>query len=341
MSDIVQSTPRQHITRANATRAGDPTIAAIILRGDTSGLTPDQKVEYYQRLCAYLDLDPVTRPFEFVRLPGRGEILYATKACTDQLRYLHGISVERVTREVIDGVLIVTATGRMGDRTDSATGCVYIEGLRGEQLANAMMKAETKAKRRLTLSLAGLGVVDESEVDSIPGAQRVATTADTAAASDGQPSAVARLNARISGSRTLPQRSEAVRDATPASDSPPDSPPEPEAVEAEAWGEVGPETPATPATSPPTPPPPTATTADREREEAAARLREIVESWSGCKAGSRQFGLVARYILQQATGRVVREATTQDLHAALVWANTHRGTDILAAAMQAQQVGAQ
>jgi hypothetical protein len=35
------------------------------------------------------------------------------------------------------------------------------------------MTALTKAKRRLTLSLAGLGWLDETETDSVPGAQRV------------------------------------------------------------------------------------------------------------------------------------------------------------------------
>ncbi len=33
------------------------------------------------------------------------------------------------------------------------------------------MKAETKAKRRATLDLLGLGVLDESEADSIPNAE--------------------------------------------------------------------------------------------------------------------------------------------------------------------------
>ena len=39
-------------------------------------------------------------------------------------------------------------------------------------MANARMKALTKAKRRLTLSLCGLGMLDETEVVSIPGAQQ-------------------------------------------------------------------------------------------------------------------------------------------------------------------------
>jgi hypothetical protein len=37
-------------------------------------------------------------------------------------------------------------------------------------LANALMKAETKSKRRVTLSICGLGFLDETEADSIPGA---------------------------------------------------------------------------------------------------------------------------------------------------------------------------
>jgi hypothetical protein len=39
-------------------------------------------------------------------------------------------------------------------------------------LANALMKAETKAKRRATLSICGLGMLDETEVEDIQGAQQ-------------------------------------------------------------------------------------------------------------------------------------------------------------------------
>jgi hypothetical protein len=44
-------------------------------------------------------------------------------------------------------------------------GCaVAVKGLIGEALANAYMKSETKAKRRVTLSIMGLGLLDESEI---------------------------------------------------------------------------------------------------------------------------------------------------------------------------------
>jgi hypothetical protein len=56
---------------------------------------------------------------------------------------------------------------------DAATGAVSIGTLKGEAKANAIMKAETKAKRRVTLSISGMGWTDESEVDSIPSAKHV------------------------------------------------------------------------------------------------------------------------------------------------------------------------
>ncbi len=45
--------------------------------------------------------------------------------------------------------------------------------LSGEAGANLMMKAVTKAKRRVTLSICGLGMLDETEVVTIPGAEIV------------------------------------------------------------------------------------------------------------------------------------------------------------------------
>src|SRR5690606_14833750 len=67
------------------------------------------------------------------------------------------------------GLCIVSVTARTPDgRTDSELGVVPIEGLKGNNLANAIMKAITKAKRRVTLSIVGLGWLDETEVQDIP-----------------------------------------------------------------------------------------------------------------------------------------------------------------------------
>src|SRR5258708_6880900 len=97
--------------------------------------------------------------------------LYARRDATDQLRQLHKVSIEIVAREVVEDCYLVTARATTPIRQDESIGAVNIAGLKGDLRANAIMKAETKAKRRVTLSICGLGMLDETEVDSIPGAR--------------------------------------------------------------------------------------------------------------------------------------------------------------------------
>ena len=69
--------------------------------------------------------------------------------------------------------LVVAKVANKTGRTDVSTGAVSIGGLKGENLANALMKAETKAKRRATLSICGLGFLDgETELGDISEATR-------------------------------------------------------------------------------------------------------------------------------------------------------------------------
>lgn len=146
-------------------------IEQVLVMGDLAKLTPDQRNLYYKAVCESLGLNPLTRPFEYITLNGR-LTLYARKDCTDQLRKIHGVSIRIVDRTSVDGVMIITAqaTDKSG-RVDESTGAVSVSNLRGEALANATMKAETKAKRRVTLSICGLGFTDESEIDGIPNAR--------------------------------------------------------------------------------------------------------------------------------------------------------------------------
>src|SRR5690606_2532303 len=146
------------------------TIESVLIAGDLSKLTPELRLNYYQRVCESLGLNPLTKPLEYIILNGK-LTLYARRDCTDQLRKVNGVSVQIVGREMIGDIYVVTARARdRQGREDESTGAVNIKGLGGDALANAYMKAETKAKRRVTLSLCGLGVLDETEVESIPGA---------------------------------------------------------------------------------------------------------------------------------------------------------------------------
>ena len=143
-------------------------IERVLIMGDLSKLTEEQCVDYYLTTCKSLGLNPLTKPFQYLILNGK-KVLYATRDCTDQLRKINGVSVTELLESTHENVFIIKAKGTdKTGRTDASTGAVNIAGLKGDYLANAIMKAETKAKRRLTLSICGLGMLDETEVETIP-----------------------------------------------------------------------------------------------------------------------------------------------------------------------------
>lgn len=143
-------------------------IETVLVTGDISKLNADQRVSYYNAVCSSLGLNPLTKPFAYLNLSGK-TVLYATKDATEQLRKIHGVSITEVTSIRLEDVFVVTAKAQdASGRTDAATGAVTIGNLKGDALANALMKAETKAKRRATLSICGLGMLDETETETIP-----------------------------------------------------------------------------------------------------------------------------------------------------------------------------
>ena len=154
-------------------------IESVVIGGDLSKLTPEQRVNYYRSVCHSLDINPLTRPFDYITLNGK-LTLYARKDATDQLRKKHGISVEKPDIRYEDDWIIVTvqaeevATGRK----DSDIGVVNKKDM-GGAFGNALMKAVTKAKRRVTLSICGLGMLDETEIETIPNARPVTVIEET------------------------------------------------------------------------------------------------------------------------------------------------------------------
>ncbi len=157
-------------------------IEKVLIGGDLTPLSVDQRLEYYKKVCSSLGLNSLTHPFAYIVFNDPPKmVLYATRDCTDQLRKLHGISVTNVKRTVEDGMLIAEAEVRDREgKVDSAIGVLptsrwnkwakpqpCVEELKGLDLANARMKVETKAKRRATLSICGLGFLDVSELDTI------------------------------------------------------------------------------------------------------------------------------------------------------------------------------
>lgn len=167
--------PPQSAPIARTEDAAIMALERVVTMGDLRDLTPVERVNYYLDLCQSLGLNPRSRPFDWILFKeGRDGpeklSLYPNSSCMAQLRNLHRIRVEITRREVVGDLFVCEARGTLPDgRTDTASKYVPItnyqgERLRGQQLGNAMMKAETGAKRRLTLSIVGLaGIPDREE----------------------------------------------------------------------------------------------------------------------------------------------------------------------------------
>lgn len=150
-----------------------------LLVGDLSSLTEQQRGDLYARTCQSLGLNPYTKPFAYLQLNGKLR-LYALRDCADQLRKRDNISIEILSCTQSDDVVEVHVRAKTPDgRVDEDFGVVACTGKRGEDLANARLKCITKAKRRVTLSIAGLGFMDETEVETIRGARTEKLKAET------------------------------------------------------------------------------------------------------------------------------------------------------------------
>ncbi|EAK3587931.1 hypothetical protein [Campylobacter coli] len=136
-----------------------------LVKGDLSKLSDVERASYVKNLCESLGLNMLTKPFEYIVLNGK-LTLYANKSATDQLRQIRKVSITKTEVAQVGDIYMVTAYAATPDgRTDCDTGALNIKNLGGDNLANAIMKAITKAKRRVTLSICGLGMLDESELD--------------------------------------------------------------------------------------------------------------------------------------------------------------------------------
>lgn len=143
-------------------------IESMVLRGDISGLGPEDRSRFYLQMCDSLGLSAASQPFAILRLNGK-EILYPTRGATDQLAAIH-----RLNREIVDGPKVIDVAGTKlvfaACRASHPNGRVEtaVATVPATDLVNALMKCETKAKRRATLSILGLGMLDETELETIP-----------------------------------------------------------------------------------------------------------------------------------------------------------------------------
>lgn len=230
------------------TTLDEGTLARVVLYGDLTPLTSRERFNYYLELCRAIDVNPAIRPFDFIETDDPNDkdkkriILYPNARCTDALRANHGISIEKPEIEEKHGCFVVTVKATYKGRTDFATGVVPLQKQGGKwvdtgqkyrdgnpkrrfepdgsyidlsplEKANAMMKAETKAARRVTLRLCGLagmpdpgdledgvlGNVRQIDAESFLQGREAPALASPATTSGGEPSAVAPATTKANG----------------------------------------------------------------------------------------------------------------------------------------------
>lgn len=144
-------------------------IENALIQGDLAGLNIPQRLDYVKMVCKSVKLNPLTRPFDYIKFEGK-TLLYLNRGGAEQLRMIHKISTKVVSREHSkDGIYTVVARASTPKgREEESIGVVSTAGLRGKELANAMMKCETKAKRRATLAICGLSTYDAPTGDDDP-----------------------------------------------------------------------------------------------------------------------------------------------------------------------------
>src|SRR5690348_1766097 len=144
----------------------------FIATANLDTLSEQEKKQHYINVCQSLGLDPKAGLLRYEMMDdGSGSgarhlVLYATKGATDRLREIHGIDIVEMTDKIAGGAITFVAKGKnKSGRTDIAVGSATLEGVRGKAIGYAFMIAQTRASRRLTLQMAGAGLLDESEIN--------------------------------------------------------------------------------------------------------------------------------------------------------------------------------
>lgn len=164
-------------------------IYAAIVDGNLAKLTAEQRLVHYKTLCEGLGLNPLTKPFGFYEMKGEGGKpvvhVYALKEAAAQLARRDCVSVEIVRTEWFKEQALYEVWARATSSTrnnygevekritDEVGAVALAETAKADGAGVQRMKAVTKARRRAILAHCGLGLLDESEIESIDGARRI------------------------------------------------------------------------------------------------------------------------------------------------------------------------
>ena len=96
----------------------------VVVNGDLAKLSAPQRLDYYRQVCQSMGLNPLSKPFDYINLKGK-LTLYAKKDATDQLRKIHGVSIDDIDIQETQNGFRVKVKGHDRDgRSDVEIGCV-------------------------------------------------------------------------------------------------------------------------------------------------------------------------------------------------------------------------
>lgn len=144
-------------------------VEQALITGELAGLTKGQLVEVQRRMAEKMGIDPSLSPVDAIQDRKTGRLtLYINSKGAAELRRRHGLEV--VAIDVVTqrpGLVVLRCTLRGSDgRGDMAFGAAGWEVDRPWDEAKAWLVAETRAKRRATMSAVGIfleGPSDEVE----------------------------------------------------------------------------------------------------------------------------------------------------------------------------------
>lgn len=170
-TSVVESSTAQFTQYDQSIEETPEALKQALAKQDLKGLSEESKMKYLFHLSESLGFNPLTKPFEILSFRGQ-EKVYPTKSAASQAAANSGLSFEKTDeemKEVQSGVWLykVWYRGTLPDgRADEDMGAVpiYQSDDPGTK-CDKQMKAVTKAKRRLALSITGIGLDDRPDMD--------------------------------------------------------------------------------------------------------------------------------------------------------------------------------
>lgn len=138
---------------------------------DLESLNEQQRQEYVRAVCSHMGVPPELNLVMLTYLDEDGDgprrlVAYAKRGATEIIRNNRGINIINLAHQPVNGSIVFTATAKDSTgRQEMSTGSKWIKDLTGKELDDAIMTAQTRACRRVTLQFVGAGVLDESEVN--------------------------------------------------------------------------------------------------------------------------------------------------------------------------------